>query len=87
MRKTKGTYAAMTEQLLEGKLIAGGSSALITGPCVNSQTAHTSPGKTERWEGRNYGGMRGGMRTERDRKGGRRSGRKGVERQPKGGPW
>lgn len=46
-------YAEMTEQLLQGKLIAGGSSALITGPCVNSQL-HTTlrEGWKERWEGK-----------------------------------
>lgn len=27
----------MTKQILQGKLIAGGSSALITTPCVNSR--------------------------------------------------
>lgn len=41
-------HAEMTEQLLRGKLIAGGSSALITGPCVNIQL-HTTP--QEGWRG------------------------------------
>lgn len=41
-------YTEMTEQLLKGKLITGGSSALITGPCVNHQLRSTVQ---EGWRG------------------------------------
>lgn len=57
--KDKGMYAEMTEQLLEGKLITGASSALITGPRVNRRLRATLQERMERWE---EGGMvRGGI--------------------------
>lgn len=57
--KDKGMYAEMTEQLLQGKLITGASSALITGPRVNRRLRATLQERMERWE---EGGMvRGGI--------------------------